>query len=236
MLYLIICALNEEKALPQLLDDIAQIKKDLDMHVVFVDDGSTDNSLDIVKNRSGGLPVKIIKNPENLGLGSSIRRALTLICPDALETDFIATMDADNTHSVCYLREMLAAADKTSSDLVIASRFITGGGESGVPCARKAIANTARSLFRLRYGSINNIKDLTSGFRLYRARCLCKILPELRSCGFAIQLEALLKLSKKGASAIELPFFLKYEKKQSKSRFSLIKSIKEYLPLIMGVG
>ena len=77
---IIICNFNHAKWIERCLRSISHqtnINDDL-FEVILIDDKSTDNSLDIIKNISLNLDIRIIKNQKNIGLPSSLNKAIKL--------------------------------------------------------------------------------------------------------------------------------------------------------------
>lgn len=209
------------------------------LKIVLINDASSDQTGAIAKNYEKSLALEIIEHEKNWGLGASLRQGFERILPELQEGDYLVTMDADATHDPKIIAAMIEALRRLPADVVIASRFCgPGSGESGMPAVRRAVAHWARRLFAWRFPQIKRIADSTSGFRCYRAGLL-KNLPdgegrlELKQQHFAIQLELLLRCVALGAKIIEIPYFLRYQIKRSRSGFGYWRSLRDYVPILL---
>jgi hypothetical protein len=76
----------------------------------------------------------------------------------------MVSMDSDLSHDLCYLPEMLKAAEE--ADLVLGSRLIDGGRIEGRSFWRDSLSVVTNGVIRLVTGE--EIFDWTSGLRVYR--------------------------------------------------------------------
>jgi SAM-dependent methyltransferase len=109
------------------------------------------------------------------------------------------TLDADLSHEPAFAAKLWRA--RTEADIIIASRYVRGG---------TAFAGTSRvwlsrllNLWLRRVLSIP-VRDLSSGFRLYRREILCNL--RLEAQNFEVLEEALVKAYAQGYSVFEVPF------------------------------
>jgi dolichol-phosphate mannosyltransferase len=170
--------------------------------VVVVDDGSPDGTgalADALAATHPGL-VEVIHRAAKGGLGpayiAGFRRALELA------PDLIAQMDADLSHDPAALPRLVAAT--RDADLVLGSRYVTGGGTTGWPLWRRLMSRMGG-----RYASTVlgvPVSDLTSGFKVWRPATLkCIAIDGLRSDGYAFTIEATWRALKQGARVVEVP-------------------------------
>ncbi len=98
--WLVLPAFNEEASLPPLFDAVQQAMADhqLPYEVVIVDDGSKDQTGEIITKRSFQMPIRLKVHPVNMGLGPTIRDGLKMATELCSPHDILVTMDADNTH------------------------------------------------------------------------------------------------------------------------------------------
>lgn len=88
-LTVIVPCLNEQEAVEATTESIREVAPDLpvDVRIFFIDDGSTDGTLDVMRRIARGRSdCRIMVNPENLGLGRSILRAYEKIPPESWAT------------------------------------------------------------------------------------------------------------------------------------------------------
>ena len=236
--FIVLPCFNEEKNIKPLIHSIDQALKPLvPYRIIAVDDGSRDRTGEVLKDFSTEYPVEVHRHPFNMGLGAALRTGLLAAAEEALDDDFVVTMDSDNTHDPKHVLEMLAAAGDAS--VVVGSRYVPGGRQLNVPAHRvfmsKAVNLLVRELFHL------PVKDATSGFRCFRGDLLRRLRDTFRdriieSDGFAASLELLFKAVNSGGIVVEVPIFLDYGKKGGASKMRLFSTIVRYMILLLRHG
>lgn len=196
----VIPTFNEAENLRRLLPPLL----DLSLHILIVDDASRDGTAQVAKELGAatGL-VEVLERPGKLGLGSAYRDGFA----KALRAGFttIIQMDADGSHRVDDLRNMLTYFDAHSlCDVVIGSRWISGGRVTNWPKHREILSRTANLYSKKMLGFA--VHDSTAGFRIYRADLLKKMNVQLiESEGYAFQIEMTRAAIRAGASIAEFP-------------------------------
>ncbi len=76
MLRFVIPAYNEAENIPRLLADLAPVARNLGARVIFVDDGSTDGTADVIREHSRDLHIAIVTHNVNRGLGTAINTGI----------------------------------------------------------------------------------------------------------------------------------------------------------------
>jgi dolichol-phosphate mannosyltransferase len=201
---------NEEQALPGLLESFRAEMNAAGYAgvVVVVDDGSTDGTRRVAQELARMLPLDLVVDPSNRGLGETIRDGLRRAAELAQPGDLIVTMDADNTHTASLIPDMVRLI-QAGNDLVIASRYRPGAGVTGLSAFRRWMSLGARLVFML--GSpISGVRDYTSAFRAYRPSLLQQALARygdglVTEPGFASMAEILLRISKMNPRIVEVP-------------------------------
>ena len=169
--------------------------------MLVVDDASPDGTADICK--------RLMSNYENLRLlqraGSrGLGRAYVAGFLYGLENgyDIIGTMDADMSHDPNYLPGMF---DRTRDyDVVIGSRYVRGGGTINWRI-RRILLSWLANKFAARLLGIP-LRDLTSGFRLYRSHALRTVrFDAIKSTGYSFLVEVLYRLHRNGFRILESP-------------------------------
>jgi len=132
-------------------------------------------------------------------------------------------MDADNTHEPKYIIDMINKIQE-GFDIVIASRFIRNKSQRGVSAYRSFVSLGANIFMKI-FFPIKNVRDYSCGYRAYSAEIIKKSITvygnsfiQLKGFGFTCTLEKLIKLNLLGAKITEIPFILRYDKKQSISK------------------
>jgi len=185
---IVIPAYNAEKSLSAVAREVLETGCTL----IVVDDGSTDGGAD----RLQGLDIELIRHPRNLGKGAALRsgfaRALELGCSG------VVTIDSDGQHDPTAIPRLVAAAEESGTDILIASRAVqfdqmaglrSWWNRFGVWCMRK------------KTGFL--ITDSQSGFRYYSARLLENVAPA--SNGYEFEMEILMKAWRGGFTIGSLP-------------------------------
>lgn len=113
--------------------------------------------------------------------------------------DYIIVMDADQAHPAAFLCDLWNARD--TADVVIASRYISGG-QAIMPVTRKMLSKMLNVVFSR--GLDLSVRDMSSGFRLYKSSVIKKIAAE--STDYDILQEILVKLLMEGYKIREIPF------------------------------
>lgn len=234
MLFVILPAYNEARALEQLLPSMVSVLQPYPFRVFVVDDGSKDDTAGVA-SRFKDQGVTLIRHQQNQGLGEALRTGFMAALRESSEHDVIVTMDADNTHPpemIPVMEEKLAGG----LDLVVASRFADGGQEVGLSLYRKILSRGA-GLLMTAFFHLDGVKDYSSGYRAFRAGFLAKGLAEygphlIESGGFAVSVEILLKLSALGPRCGEVPLILRYDRKCGRSKMPVLKTILGYISLI----
>jgi len=227
---------NEAENLPPLLDRVrAAWSGRFPFRVLVVDDGSRDETASVAEAAAHRLPVEVIRHGHNRGLAAAIRTGIHEACERAADTDVIVTMDADNSHPPELVVEMLTHLE-AGYDLVIASRFVRGGKEEGVPWRRRMLSRAAGLVFRCMC-PIPGVRDYTTGFRAYRAT----LLKELRriygdrlieAAAFSVMTEILLKARAVRPRIAEVPLVLRYDLKEGASKMRLGRTLRDYARLL----
>lgn len=190
---------NESENIRGLVHALLLVSRNLE--VVVIDDDSPDGTWKVVRGMAEGEPrLHLIRRVGERGRGSAgvagFRKALDL------GADLIVEMDADWSHHPRFLRDLLRAARR--ADVVIGSRLVAGGGESGRARARSLITRAANWYLRLMLRV--PVRDMTSGYRVYRRRVLEAIdWSAVRSNGPAILQETMLAARRLGARFAEVP-------------------------------
>lgn len=224
MIGVVVPCYNEEDNIDDLARRIGTVREALEFDVIFVNDGSTDATGKKLEELSKKLNwIKIVNHEANQGLAQSLKDGFSYAIKGRYE--YIAQMDSDLTHPPEVLKEMLDEAD--DYDLVIASRYVKGGGMKNVAKSRIMISLVGNRLFRfaLRIKTL----DATSGFRLGRRRVY--ELVSLEADSFGIQLELTVKAERLGMKIKEIPYVLA-NRERGTSKFKL-RYMLGYIPLML---
>jgi glycosyltransferase involved in cell wall biosynthesis len=154
---------NEEKVIQIVLDELCKMNN---WNVIIVNDGSTDNSIDICKK----FPVTILNHFENLGQGAALRTGIEHSLKN--NTEILCTFDSDGQHKVNDLEKMITLLIDGDYDVVLGSRFLTK--KSKIPFKRYVLLRLAK-LFDILFYSGRNFTDLHNGLRVFTNKSAYKL-------------------------------------------------------------
>lgn len=236
--FIVLPAFNEAARIGRLLDntDDALDEAGLAYQIIVVDDGSTDNTAAIVRERALRMPILLKQHAQNQGLGATIRDGLLAAVELASPADVIITMDADDTHSPGLILRMVRLI-REGFDVVIASRYQPGSRSIGVPWSRRVLSYGASWLFRVLY-PISGVRDYTCGYRAYRAEVIQQAVRRyaddfLNQDGFQCMVDILLKLRPMQLVFGEVPFILRYDQKEGATKMRIGRTIRQTLAVLV---
>jgi dolichol-phosphate mannosyltransferase len=191
---------NERENIDPLLERLIGLPFDLD--VLVVDDGSPDGTAAQVQQWQAKTPrVHLLQRPGKMGLGSAYRDGFRYALANGAE--YIFEMDADFSHDPNHLPEFLRSIQ--GADLVLGSRYRDGKVTVvNWPIARLLLSYFANVYARFVTGL--DVWDATGGFKCFRTSVLQAIqLEDVRSNGYAFQIEMSFRAWKKGFHIVEIP-------------------------------
>lgn len=203
MRLIVIPTYNERKNLEALLRLIYCQEQEFD--VLIVDDNSPDGTGELVRElMQSEYPKRLflLKRPAKMGLGTAYIAGFKWGL--ARNYQYIFEMDADFSHHPKYLAQFLAVADQC--DLVLGSRYISGGGVSNWGVFRRVISYGGSLYARMILGL--PFKDLTGGYKCFRREVLEAInLDDVRSNGYSFQIELTYRAFLQSFRIREIPIF-----------------------------
>ena len=194
-LSVVVPTFNERERLPELVSTIfaAYRTEGLDAELIIVDDNSPDGTGRVADELSKQHRIRVIHRPGKLGLGTAVIEGFT-----ASAAPIVGVIDADMSHPPGLLPRMLAVMQREGADVVVASRYVAGGGTRGWPLGRLLMSRVACMMA----AGLTPVRDATSGFFLIR-RDLARGV-RISAGGFKICLELLVR--GRPASVIEVPY------------------------------
>lgn len=148
---------NERANLAELIRQIRSLP--IDVECVIVDDNSPDGTGELAEQLAATDPlIKVVHRPKKLGLASAILDGL-----HKASASYVAVMDADLQHPPNLLVSMVDLLDD-GADLVVASRYVRGGGIVGWTFSRHFISRVATLLAHLLIPKSRVVRDPMSGY------------------------------------------------------------------------
>lgn len=192
---------NEAESIRPIIERIRRSVPDADL--LIVDDGSPDGTGRIADQLAeGDERLTVLHRPRKAGLGGAYLEGFAR----AIEFgyDAVVEIDADGSHDPAELPAMLSLLTDRQADLVIGSRWVSGGAVENWPAARRAISRAGNRYARFMLRS--SIHDLTAGFRAYRTSALRDLDRDVVSSqGYCFQVELAWRIEATGGSVVEHP-------------------------------
>lgn len=219
LISVIIPVYNEELTVGNIIE---RVKMTVEMmrvpyEILVVDDCSTDDSLEVSKNRS----VKVYRLKQHMGKGYALRLGFR-----EAKGEIIVTLDSDGSHNPEDLPKLIDPILNGEADLVIGSRFLN---------QKNLFRNELNKIgvhffnFFVRMLTGKATTDSQSGYRVARSVVLREL--NLKSNGYEIESEMLIKVLKNGHRVKEVPIdfeqrtYGKSKLDPFKDGFKILKSI-----------
>jgi len=230
---------NESLNIPRVKEDLVKLESlvsDISSQTefVFVDDGSTDDTAEQLKNPLRN-NLKVLQHETNHGPGAAFQTAFNyLIERQVGAEDLVITLEGDATSDPTVFARMLKRAGE-GDDIILASPYLYGGGFSGVESYRLLLSHLANFLFKLIL-DIHGIATFSCFFRIYRGQALLKFHalygPKMISSqGFECAAEIILKAVRNGFSISEVPFRVDWSRRKGRSKMKIVKTSLAYFRL-----
>lgn len=189
-----------------------------ELHVLVVDDNSSDGTAEVVRSLMPGWAYLHLITGEKKGLGDAYTRGFAYALVE-VQADLVFQMDSDFQHDPALL-PLFAAHAACGFTLVIGSRFVPGGSTPDFGFIRRFLSKAAAHLIHAASG-IPRIRDCTSGYRCIHGALLKRCnLSGLSTRGYSFQSSLLCELVWRGAKVIEVPIIFSPRKQgQSKLTF-----------------
>lgn len=197
-LTVVIPVYNESKRIVETLNFIVDYlqKQDFTWEIVVVDDGSQDNTLEIVNNLK--LPnTKTFRQSKNLGKGAAVKRGML----EAVGR-YRLFCDADNATPFNQIEKFWPFID--SYQVLVGSRYIK---ESKIVIQQTFLRKLLSRIGNLAIQTIllPGLKDTQCGFKMFSAEAANKIFSKQTINRWAFDMEALFLAKKLGFSIKEIP-------------------------------
>jgi len=189
-LSVIIPCYNEESTLAECIEHVMAIADDdVKLELLIVDDGSQDESVSIARQLQRKFPpVKLIVHDRNKGKGAALHTGFA-----SATGDFIAVQDADLEYDPQDLKKLLGPLIEDKADVVIGSRFSSGGTRRVLyfwhSAGNRLITLLSNFLTDL------NLTDIESCYKIFKREVLQSI--ELKEKRFGFEPEIVAKIGQK---------------------------------------
>lgn len=208
---------NESECIEQCVRGIAEHLKGIDTTtgIIAIDDGSLDNSLQILLQLRNEYPnLTVHSHEQNAGYGVANRTASKIA--KELEFEYALVMDADGTQSVEFIDRFFEPM-RNGVDFIKATRYSKGGRVEGVHWKRVLVSRVGNKLAQW----LMNVPltDFTNGFRAIKTSIWAQLATTERN--FAMLIEEVYLARRFGVSFAEVPYVLTARQDDSsKSKFT----------------
>jgi dolichol-phosphate mannosyltransferase len=202
---LVIClpTYNERENVERMVDALGCVLGGLEGpgRVLVIDDGSPDGTGEIADRLAGEHAwVEVLHRARKSGLGPAYLAGFARALDEGAE--LVVEVDCDFSHDPADVARLVAAAEE--ADVVIGSRYASGGGTRNWSLLRRFISRGGCLYAQAVLGS--GVSDLTSGFKCFRREVLEALpLEEVRSRGYAFQVEMTYRAARAGFRVAEVP-------------------------------
>lgn len=195
----IIPVYNEENAINEVARKTVTNCKDF-ADIVFINDGSSDNSTGILNNLKTIYPfLEVIHKSKNEGYGSSLITGFNLGIQKKYE--FMITMDCDDQHQPEDLLRFYNFDSKI--DVVSGSRYMPGSNSSGIPAPKDRVEINQRITLNLNDKYSMSLTDSFCGYKRYRTERIKN--HDFSELGYAFPMEFWAYSCKKRLAIQEIP-------------------------------
>jgi len=189
----IVPAYNEAATIAEVLERVEAL--DLDKHVIVVDDGSTDETPQLLEAWTGRNGTVILRQ-ENRGKGAAIRAAIP-----HLDGEITVIQDADLEYDPAEVPGLIEPIERGAADVVYGSR-LSGGRPQRAYLFWHLLGNRFLSLLtNVLYNT--TLSDMETGYKAFRTDVLRSL--DLHEDDFAIEPEITAKVCKRNLRIYELP-------------------------------
>jgi glycosyltransferase involved in cell wall biosynthesis len=189
-LSIIVPVYNEEKTVVSVMKKIANVLPE--SHIIYVDDGSKDNSLPLLQQHAREQDLVLTK--PNGGKGSAIRKGLT-----CAQGKYTVIQDADLEYDPAEIQLLLREAIDNNRDIVFGSRFLTTNPNiyKRFLIGNKVLSAIISILF------FKRITDSYTCYKLLRTELFRSL--DIQSNGFEMEAEICSKCLKRDIDIKEIP-------------------------------
>lgn len=214
---------NEAESLPSFLPRLLDFCGQRGWEIVFVNDGSRDDSKKILESHAKPPLVRVIHHKVNRGYGGALKSGLL-----EASTPYVVTIDGDGQHETDDILRLLEFAVEHDADLVVGRRDVSQKTDWYRELGKTIIRRFTRLLMPL------PIQDLNSGFKLYRTDLVQAYLPVCPDSMAFSDVIALTFLNQKDL-VLEHPIRVRPRGsgKSTISTYTAIETVMEILNLVM---
>jgi len=223
----VVPVLNEADGIPQLRCKLGRVQSVLaefgDTEFVFVDDGSTDATLPLLRKAfPEGELCRILSHGRNRGVGAAFRTGF-----QQASGNIVCTIDADCSYEPEGLKRLVEEMIEAKADVAVASPYHPEGGVQGVGAWRLVLSKVCSAIYRVI--SPVPLYTYTSIFRAYRWAVIENV--KFESDGFVSAAEILIHAAEQGYRVIEVPMVLR-ARQLGTTKMKIVRTIGRHLAMM----
>lgn len=237
MLTFIVPAYNEEQNLVRLFAaiEMASNKAGKQCRVLVVNDGSTDGTVAMVERYARTMPLVLLSQPRNMGVGPAFDRGFRYALENMEKGDLLVTMEADNTSDLGILPQLFQLIESQGCDVALASCYAPGGAVVGAGYLRRILSAVGNGLLRATFPV--SVRTWSSFYRVYRGEAIKACYDAygstlLEEAGFVCMVEMLLKMQALGLKMAEVPMILRPQNRVGSSKMKVVRNIVDYFRIM----
>jgi len=220
---IVVPAFNEEEGIGRGLDRMIEMKLHERFEVIYVDDGSTDNTYSIIRQ----YPVQCLRHNINKGYGAALKTGIR-----RAKGEKVVILDSDGQHDPKYIETLISMLDE--HDMVIGERTADSFQVKNRRGGKRLIRMVGEHLVE------QPLPDFNSGFRGFDRKLISEML-HIMPNGFSFSTTSTLAFLKEGYTIGTFPIVVeerigrnsnvKYFKEGSKTMLLLLRIIMLFNPL-----
>jgi dolichol-phosphate mannosyltransferase len=226
LISVVIPVFNEESGVEQLRERLQALRTfwlDKEIEFIFVDDGSSDQTLVELRKAFGSDPSSsIVAHDRNQGVGAANRTGF-----ERSRGAVICSIDADCTYGPENLRRLVKELEENGADIAVASPYHPRGSVDGVARWRLSLSK-ACSWFYWLVAPVR-LYTYTSVFRAYKREVIESI--DFVENGFVFTAETLILAAEQGYRIVEVPMTL-HSRMIGQTKMKVLRTIRGHLRLI----
>ncbi len=198
-LSVIIPAYNESGRIIATLRSLSRylLSQSYTWEVITVDDGSEDNTAEIVEQWSAGRDSFKLERIRHAGKGAAVRHGMLVA-----QGEYRFMCDADLAMPIDHLSDFLRYMSE-GNDIVIGSRQIAGANRYGEPQSRHLLGRAFNKVVQML--AVRGFHDTQCGFKCFSAAAADALFPLQRTTGWGFDVELLFLARKRGIRVLEIP-------------------------------
>ena len=221
---IVIAAYNEATIVRSVVDEIVS----LGYQVFVVDDGSQDETFDVMK----GSAAVVCRHAVNLGQGAALQTGIQLALKSVAR--YIVTFDADGQHDPKEIDKILKPLRDNEVQVTLGSRFMSDGAAIGIAPMKRLLLRAAILFTKITLGL--RVTDTHNGFRAFKREAASRL--HLTQNRMAHATQILAQIRKANLSYCEVPVrvrYTPYSRRKGQKSSNFINILWEILEGVFGL-